>query len=76
MAFQYKVDTFVPKIEGCGSQDLGWDRTRCGQFEAFLNGYSNQGWRLHSCEYREVTATAGCGASKGAWLVCVFEKTA
>ena len=73
MNFAYKVDTFVPKISGCGAQDNGWDEKRCKQYQDFLNGYAAQGWKLHSSDFREVTV-AGCAGNKGAWLVCVFEK--
>lgn len=70
---QYKVKAFVPKVSGCGAQDNGWDEVRCAQFEAFLNENAVDGWRFHSSEYREVTVK-GCSGSKGAWLVCTFEK--
>lgn len=70
---EYKVDTFVPKVSGCGAKDNGWDSVRCKQYQDFLNEYASQGWRLHSSEFREVTV-AGCGGNKGASLVCVFEK--
>ncbi len=73
MATRYMVKAFIPSINGCGSQDLGWDDKRCNQFEEFLNKYAVDGWRLHSSEFREVTAK-GCGGQKGAWLVCIFEK--
>jgi hypothetical protein len=73
MSFIYKVDTFVPKVSGCGAQDNGWDQVRCGQYQTFLNEYAEKGWRLHSSDFRQVNV-AGCGKSKGAWLVCVFEK--
>lgn len=75
MSIQYKVDTFVPKISGCGAKDNGWDTARCEQYQEFLNNYAQEGWKLHSSEFREVTM-AGCGGGKGAWLVCVFEKAA
>ena len=74
MAVEYKVKAFVPKVSGCGAQDNGWDATRCTQFEQFLNQHSQDGWRLHSSEYRSVTVQ-GCGGGKGSWLVCIFEKT-
>ena len=75
MGFTYKVDSFLPKVDGCGAQDNGWDINRCAQYQEFLNEYAAQGWRLHSSEFREVKVT-GCGGSKGAWLVCTFEKAA
>ncbi len=74
MAIEYKVDTFIPKISGCGAQDNGWDKTRCTQFQNFLNAYAEDNWKLHSCEYRTVL-TKGCGGGKGVWLVCIFERT-
>ncbi len=73
MSVQYMVKAFVPRVSGCGAKDNGWDEMRCGQFEAFLNSYAVDGWRFHSSEYREVSVK-GCGGSKGAWLVCTFEK--
>jgi hypothetical protein len=73
MSVQYKVKTFIPKIIGCGSQDNGWDDSRCLQFQDFLNTHSENGWRFHSGEYRKVT-TQGCSSGGGAWLVCIFEK--
>jgi len=75
MSYQYMVDTFIPKVSGCGAKDNGWDVQRCEQYQEFLNQYAQQGWKFHSSEFREVTV-AGCGGSKGAWLVCVFEKAA
>jgi hypothetical protein len=75
MAFEYKVEVFVPAISGCGGKDAGWDTKRCGQYQTFLNSKTAGGWRLHSSEYRTVT-TAGCAGGNGAWLVCVFERTA
>jgi len=72
--YNYKVDTFLPKIAGCGAEDKGWDEQRCDQYQEFLNGYASKGWRLHSCEYREVSKVGGCGPTKGVWLVCTFEK--
>jgi hypothetical protein len=74
MAVQYMVKAFIPKVDGCGAQDKGWDDVRCKQFESFLNTHAVDGWRFHSSEYREVTVQ-GCGGGKGAWLVCTFEKT-
>ena len=74
MSLSYKVDTFVPKVSGCGAQDTGWDDKRCHQYQEFLNNYSSQGWKLHSIDFREVTMT-GCNSNKGSWLVCVFEKS-
>lgn len=73
MSIEYKVDTFIPKVSGCGAQDNGWDDIRCQQYQDFLNNYANQGWKLHSSDFREVTMT-GCSGGKGVWLVCVFEK--
>lgn len=73
MPVTYKVDTFIPTVSGCGAKDNGWDDKRCEQFQNFLNKYAENGWRLHSCDFREVTV-AGCGCGKGAWLVCIFEK--
>ena len=72
MNFQYKVDTFVPNILGCGSKDNGWDKLRCVQYQKFLNEYAKQGWRLNSSDFRLASA-AGCGGQKGLILVCVFE---
>lgn len=74
MAVQYMVKAFIPKVSGCGAQDTGWDEKRCGQFQEFLNTHAVNGWRLHSSEYREVTVK-GCFNNKGAWLVCIFEKS-
>jgi hypothetical protein len=71
---EYKVSSFIPTIMGCGAQDNGWDRERCEQFQTFLNNECSDGWKLHSCEYRQVTVKSGCGANNGAWLVCIFEK--
>jgi hypothetical protein len=73
MPVDYKVEAFLPKIVGCGSKDNGWDKERCAQFQGFLNTHAADNWKLHSCEYREVTST-GCVGSKGAWLVCIFER--
>lgn len=70
----YHVDAFVPPAGGCGKTSEGWNPARCQQFAAFLNNYGSQGWRLHSSEYREVTAKTGCGPVQAAWLVCIFEK--
>ncbi len=72
--FEYHVDAFVPAAPGCGKSDAGWDPRRCADFGTFLNGYATKGWRLQSCEYRSVTAGAGCLRSTGSWLVCVFER--
>ncbi len=71
--YEYHVDAFAPAAPGCLQQDQGWDRARCEQFKAFLNAYAQQGWKLHSCEYRSVLASKGCGKGKAVWLVCVFE---
>ncbi len=73
MSVGYKVKTFIPKISGCGDKDNGWDAERCLQYEVFLNQHSQEGWRLHSSEFRSATAV-GCGGGKGAVLVCVFER--
>lgn len=73
MGVQYKVLSFVPKVSGCGAKDTGWDQKRCEQFQSFLNSHAQDGWKLHSSEYRQVTVK-GCGGGQGAWLVCIFEK--
>lgn len=73
MAAEYKVKSFIPKVSGCGSQDTGWDNGRCLQYEEFLNRHSQDGWKLHSSEFRQATV-AGCGGGQGAVLVCVFER--
>ena len=75
MAVSYKVEAFVPEIKGCAAKDKGWDETRCGQFQDFLNSHTAGGWSLHSSEYRSVTVQ-GCSGGGGSWLVCVFEKEA
>jgi uncharacterized protein DUF4177 len=72
--YEYHVDAFVPPARGCGSSDSGWDPKRCQEFTAFLNNYAQQGWKLHSSEYRQVTMQGCGGGTKGAWLVCVFER--
>lgn len=72
--YEYHVDAFIPE-SGCNKSDKGWDIERCLSFAKFLNGYSQQGWKLHTAEYREVKSQAGCGPTSGAWLVCVFERT-
>ena len=72
MAVEYKVKAYVPKLKGCGSVDLGWDEGRCNDFQSFINQHAKEGWTLHSYEYRQVAAK-GCGSTRGAWLVCVFE---
>ncbi len=69
----YHVDTFIPKVAGCGAADMGWDAERCRQFEMFLNQKAAEGWQLHSHDYRQVMGS-GCGASKGVTLVCVFTR--
>jgi len=74
MKYEYRVGTFVPKVMGCGAEDKGWDQERCSQFEAYLNQQASEGWQLHSMEYREVTQRGGCSGSRGAWLVCIFER--
>lgn len=76
MQHQYKVEVFVPSVKGCGAQDLGWDIERRNQFQNFLNMHASNEWRLHSCEYREVTMQGGCGKSQGSVLVCIFERQA
>ncbi len=74
MAFEYKVVAFIPKISGCGAEDMGWDEERCGQFQEFLNTNTQDDWKLHSIEYREVTVKGCCGGGNGTRLVCIFEK--
>ena len=75
MALEYKVDAFIPTVSGCGAQDMGWDAVRCKQFQDFLNGKLTGGWKLHSSEYRSVTAASACGGkSTGAQLICIFER--
>ena len=74
MVPEYKVVAFLPAVAGCGASDKGWDRDRCSQFENFLNQHTAGGWRLHSSEYRTVTASTGCGSTQAAWLVCIFER--
>lgn len=76
MGVEYRVESFIPTVKGCGAQDNGWDAERCRQFQQFLNERAVGGWRLHSSEYRQVTATGGCGNTGGAWLVCIFERQA
>ena len=73
--YKYHIDTFVPPAPGCGKPDAGWDAKRCEHFAAFLNGYGSRGWKLHSCEYRQVLAR-GCGNNRAVTLVCVFEAMA
>ena len=73
MAVEYKAKAFVPKVQGCGAADNGWDDARCRQFEDFLNSHAVDGWRFHSSDFRTVTVS-GCGGGKGSWLVCTFEK--
>ena len=70
---EYKVHAYLPKLKGCGTQDLGWDPFRCEDFQNFLNRHATEGWRLHSSDYRRVTAQ-GCGGRNGQWLVCIFER--
>jgi hypothetical protein len=74
LMFQYHVDAFVPPASGCGKPAAGWDPKRCAEFAMFLNRYAADGWKLHSCEYRQVQVSTGCGSSAGSWLVCVFER--
>lgn len=73
MSVQYMVKAFLPKVAGCGASDKGWDEQRCKQFEDFLNEHAQNGWRLHSSDFRAVV-NSGCGGAKGNWLVCTFEK--
>lgn len=72
--FEYHVDAFVPTAAGCGKSESGWDPKRCSEFSAFLNKYGQQGWKLHSSEYRSVSVQSGCNTGNGIWLVCVFER--
>lgn len=59
MKYDYKVETFVPTVKGCGATDKGWDAERCNQFQSFLNE----------------RAAAGClGQTTSVTLVCVFER--
>jgi len=74
MESEYKVATFYPTVKGCGAQDFGWNAERCAQYQAFLSKNCTSGWRFHSSEYRQVTATSGCGGTRGAVLICVFER--
>jgi hypothetical protein len=73
MKADYKVRAYIPTVKGCGATDMGWDESRCTDFENFLAKETNDGWLLHSYEYRTLT-TKGCGGGTGAWLVCVFER--
>lgn len=73
MKIEYKVKTYAPKVKGCGATDMGWNETRCQDFQEFLNNESTDGWKLHSYDYRAVTVK-GCGGNTGSWLVCVFKK--
>lgn len=73
MPYEYNVKSFVPTVAGCGAVDLGWNSARCDQFSQFLNEHAVNGWKLHSSEYRQVSMK-GCSTTKGAWLVCVFER--
>lgn len=70
----YKVAAFYPTVKGCGATDLGWDASRCLDFEQFLNGWAVQGWELHSQEYRSMTASSGCGSTTGSVLICIFKR--
>lgn len=75
MKYDYKVETFVPTVKGCGATDQGWDEARCGQFQSFLNERAAAGYKLHSMEYRETKGAAGClGQTTSVTLVCVFER--
>jgi hypothetical protein len=73
MGYEYKVQAFLPTVSGCGAKDKGWDDQRCLQFQNFINLHSQDNWKLHSSEYRQVTVK-GCGGNQGSWLVCIFEK--
>ncbi len=75
MKYTYKIASFVPKVKGCGAQDNGWDQQRCEQFQLFLNSHADEGWKLHSTEYRNVIVK-GCGGKNGNLLICTFEKQA
>jgi hypothetical protein len=73
--FEYHVDAFVPGAGGCASSNNGWDLKRCSEFCQFLNGYAQKGYRLHSCEYRDVTLQDGCGSSRSrnsSQLICLL----
>jgi hypothetical protein len=41
--------------------------------QIFLNRYAQEGWKLHSQEYREVKM-GGCAGNEGTTLVCTFER--
>lgn len=73
MNLEYKVRAFVPTVKGCGARDEGWNEGKCELFQQFLNEESTDGWKLHSYEYRTLTAK-GCGSSFGTRLICIFEK--
>jgi hypothetical protein len=73
MPVAYKVKSFVPTLKGCNSVDAGWDTERCENFQKFINEHAQDGWVLHSYEYRQVTVK-GCGGGRGQWLVCIFER--
>lgn len=49
---EYKVRAYVPSVKGCGANDMGWDQSRCEDFQKFLNSQAIDGWQLHSSEYR------------------------
>jgi hypothetical protein len=73
--FEYRVDAFAPPPpSGCSGSEKGWDAARCEQYAAFLNGYAQKGWKLHSSSYRSVSSGIGCLKQSGVWLVCVFER--
>jgi len=74
MSYEYKVESFVPTLNGCGVTDSGWDTQRCEQFQIFLNKFAVSGWKLHSYEFRHITLKTGCGKNSGNILICVFEK--
>lgn len=75
---EYKVATFIPKPSGFGAKylriDRGWDNDRCKQFEAFLNHHANDGWQLHSSDYRESPIAKPYRGGKSLWLVCIFQR--
>jgi hypothetical protein len=74
MDHAYKVAAFYPTFKGCGATDKGWNVERCNQYQSFLTENATDGWRFHSSEYRDVTATRGCESTRGAVLICVFER--
>ncbi len=70
---EYRVVAYKPNIKGCFSTDKGWDEKRCQDFQDFINSYAKDGWKLHSCEYRNVKVE-GCLGGFGTLLVCIFER--